>query len=106
MDALQESVNRRLNSVNNAENYTRETAYATIEMPERSAIFQTSVRGKIFSTPSRDMRLLISLDTVVNFPDKVARGSRALRSRNAGGSETAGRGIATGSGHGIEETDV
>ena len=73
VDALQESVNRRLNSVNNAENYTRETAYATIEMPERSAIFQTSGPWEDFSTPSRDMRLLISLDTVVNFPDKVAR---------------------------------
>ena len=73
VDALQESVNRRLNSVNNAENYTRETAYATIEMPERSAIFQTSGPWEDFSTPSRDMRLLISLDTVVDFPDKVAR---------------------------------
>jgi len=73
VDSLEESVNRRLNSVNNGEGYMKENAYAVVEMPERSAIFQTVGPWEDFSTPSRDMRLLISMDTVVLFPDKVER---------------------------------
>jgi len=73
VDSFEESVARRLNSVNNGEAYMKEEAYAVVEMPERSGIFQTIGPWEDFSTPSRDMRLLISMDTVVQFPDKVAR---------------------------------
>jgi hypothetical protein len=73
VDSLEESVSRRLNSVNNAEVYMGDHQYASVEMPKGSSIFQTVGPWEDFSTPSRDMRLLISLDTVVGFPDLVRR---------------------------------
>ena len=73
VDSFEESVARRLNSVNNGEEYMKKEEYAVVEMPERSGIFQTVGPWEDFSTPSRDMRLLISMDTVLQFPDKVAR---------------------------------
>jgi hypothetical protein len=42
-------------------------------MPVGHDIFETQGPWEDFSTPSRDMRLLISLDTVTGFPDLVAR---------------------------------
>ena len=73
VDALEESVSRRVNSVNNGEGYMRSHNYAEIRMPEGYDIFETSGPWEDFSTPSRDMRLLISIDTVVNFVDNVRR---------------------------------
>ena len=37
------------------------------------AIFETSGAWEDFSTPSRDLRLLIAIDVVLGFPDRVAR---------------------------------
>jgi len=71
-DALDESVQRRLSSVENGEEYMREQGYAVIDMPHGSALFLTTGAWEDFSTPSRDMRLLISIDAVVSFPDTVA----------------------------------
>jgi hypothetical protein len=45
--------------------------YAPIEMPHGAALFLTSGPWEDYSTPSRDMRLLISIDAVVSFPDGV-----------------------------------
>lgn len=73
VDALDEAVSRRINSVNNGEAYLVERGFPTVEMPEGYSIFETSGAWEDYSTPSRDMRLLISLDTVVNFPDVVER---------------------------------
>jgi hypothetical protein len=42
-------------------------------MPDGPAIFETSGAWEDFSTPARDLRLLIALDVVRNFPDRVAR---------------------------------
>jgi hypothetical protein len=42
-------------------------------MPDGAAIFETSGGWEDFSTPSRDLRLLIAIDVVQNFPDRVAR---------------------------------
>jgi len=44
-----------------------------IEMPSVKRLFQTSGPWEDFSTPSRDMRLLIAIDTVFNFPATVLR---------------------------------
>lgn len=73
IDALDESVTRRLNSVDNGEAYLRENGYATVEMPSGYSIFETVGAWENYSTPSRDMRLLISIDTVAGFPDAVRR---------------------------------
>lgn len=72
VDAFDESVRRRLVSVNNAVEYKSKNR-RVIEMPEGYSIFETSGPWEDYSTPSRDMRLLIALDTVVQFPDRVAR---------------------------------
>ena len=42
-------------------------------MPDGAAIFETSGGWEDFSTPSRDLRLLIAIDVVQDFPDRVAR---------------------------------
>jgi hypothetical protein len=42
-------------------------------MPDGPAIFETTGAWEDFSTPSRDLRLLIAIDVVRGFPDRVAR---------------------------------
>jgi cell wall-associated NlpC family hydrolase len=71
--ALEESVARRVVSIDNGERWMLERPGRFMEMPEGGAIFQTSGPWEDFATPSRDMRLLISIDTVRDFPDVVAR---------------------------------
>ena len=73
VDALDESVQRRLSSVQNGEDYTTARAHAVIDMPHGSALFLTTGPWEDYSTPSRDMRLLISIDAVMSFPDSVAK---------------------------------
>jgi hypothetical protein len=73
VDALEEAVTRRVVSVNNGEDYIRTHPGRPIEMPEGYSIFETEGPWEDFSTPSRDMRLLISLDAVLGFPDRVER---------------------------------
>lgn len=72
VDALEESVHRRVSSVDNGEDFMEGTAYAEIEMPFGTALFLTSGPWEDYSTPSRDMRLLISVDAVTSFADTVA----------------------------------
>jgi len=72
VDALEESVQRRLSSVQNGEDFMKAQHYAAIEMPRGAALFLTTGPWEDYSTPSRDMRLLISIDAVVSFPDAVA----------------------------------
>jgi hypothetical protein len=72
VDALEESIQRRLSSVQNGEDFMKAHGYASIEMPHGAALFLTSGPWEDYSTPSRDMRLLISIDAVVSFPDTVA----------------------------------
>ena len=42
-------------------------------MPDGAAIFETTGAWEDFATPSRDLRLLIAIDVVRNFPERVAR---------------------------------
>jgi hypothetical protein len=42
-------------------------------MPDGAAIFETTGAWEDFATPSRDLRLLIAIDVVRTFPDRVAR---------------------------------
>ena len=71
VDALEESVSRRLNSVDNGERYMSSRRFAEMEMPTGYSIFETSGGWEDFATPSRDMRLLISIDTVRLFPSRA-----------------------------------
>jgi hypothetical protein len=72
VDALAESAARRITSVANGEAYLA-THPATIPMPTGYAIFETGGPWEDFATPSRDMRLLIAIDTVAGFPAEVRR---------------------------------
>jgi hypothetical protein len=71
--AFSEAAKVRVTSVNNAETYFAAHPDAVVPMPEGADIFETSGPWEDFSTPSRDLRLLIAMDVVNHFDDKVAR---------------------------------
>ncbi|MEZ4463953.1 MAG: NlpC/P60 family protein [bacterium] len=73
VDAFDENVRRRVTSVNNGEQWVKENPRRTVEMPKGYAIFETSGPWEDYSTPSRDLRLLISMDTVLKFAERVRR---------------------------------
>jgi hypothetical protein len=72
VDALDEQVQRRVTSVQNGVDYA--TAHpGAIDMPTLAALFETEGPWEDFSTPSRDMRLLIAIDVVRGFAARAAR---------------------------------
>jgi len=70
--SLEEQVNARVNSVENGRKFLA-GGPKTVDMPDGASIFETSGAWEDFATPSRDLRLLIAIDVVRNFPDRVAR---------------------------------
>jgi hypothetical protein len=70
--SLEEQVNTRVNSVENGRKYLAGGG-KTVDMPDGASIFETTGAWEDFATPSRDLRLLIAIDVVRNFPDRVAR---------------------------------
>ncbi len=70
--ALEEQVKARVTSVENGRKW-QSSARGPAAMPEGAAIFETTGPWEDFSTPSRDLRLLIAIDVVRGFPDRVAR---------------------------------
>jgi hypothetical protein len=70
--ALEEQVQTRVKSVDNGRKWL-ETAKSQASMPEGSEIFETSGAWEDYSTPSRDLRILIAIDVVRGFPGRVAR---------------------------------
>ncbi len=70
--ALEEQVNARVNSVENGRKFLADGP-PTVDMPNGASIFETNGAWENFATPSRDLRLLIAVDVVRNFPDRVAR---------------------------------
>ncbi len=72
IDTFEEQVKGRVLSVANGQKYLAGGG-ASIEMPEGPAIFETTGPWEDFSTPSRDLRLLIAIDVVTGFPARVAR---------------------------------
>lgn len=73
VEALAEAVRIRVRSVQNGLDWIREHPTQTIEMPEGFKLFETTGPWENFSTPARDLRLLIAIDAVLDFPKKVAR---------------------------------
>jgi cell wall-associated NlpC family hydrolase len=73
VDALHEVVGRRVLAVQNGEDFQIAHRFKTMKMPRRAAIFLTAGPWEDFATPSRDMRLLISLHTVLDFAASVRR---------------------------------
>lgn len=70
--ALDEQVRARVTSVENGRGYHVKGG-GEVAMPDGPAIFETTGAWEDFATPSRDLRLLIAIDVVRGFPERVAR---------------------------------
>jgi hypothetical protein len=70
--ALEEQVKARVTSVENGRKF-QNSGRGDADMPDGAAIFETTGAWEDFATPSRDLRLLIAIDVVSGFPDRVAR---------------------------------
>jgi hypothetical protein len=70
--SLEEQVKTRVTSVENGRKF-QNSGKGEANMPNGPAIFETIGPWEDFSTPSRDLRLLIAIDVVRGFPDRVAR---------------------------------
>lgn len=73
IQALHEQLLVRVKSVANGEAYFKSHPGTVIPMPSNATgVFQAGGQWENFSTPNRDLRLLIAIDAVLDFPDKVA----------------------------------
>jgi hypothetical protein len=70
--SLNEQVKTRVTSVENGRKY-QEKQPAEVAMPNGPSIFETNGPWEDYSTPARDFRLLIAMDVVRGFPDRVVR---------------------------------
>ncbi len=72
IDSLEEQVKTRVGSVENGRKYQSGHS-GEASMPDGAAIFATTGAWEDFATPARDFRLLIAIDVVRGYPDRVAR---------------------------------
>ncbi|EYF00364.1 Hypothetical protein CAP_0892 [Chondromyces apiculatus DSM 436] len=72
VQALEEQVRGRVLSVRNGQEYLAK-GNASVDMPKGAEIFETVGPWEDFSTPSRDLRLLIAIDVVRGLPARVER---------------------------------
>jgi len=74
IQALHEQLIVRITSVSNGEAYMKSHTGEVIGMPGSPAgVFQAGGQWEDFSTPNRDLRLLIAMDAILEFPDKIVR---------------------------------
>ncbi len=74
IQALHEQLTVRVTSVANGESYFKSHPGTVIPMPSNAAgVFQTGGVWEDFSTPNRDLRLLIAMDAVLDFPNRIVR---------------------------------
>lgn len=73
IDALHQQALRRVESIEAVRPWHEKNRGKVIPMPKGSDIFLTAGPWEDFSTPSRDMRMLIAIDTVLDFPARVKR---------------------------------
>ena len=86
--ALEEQVKTRVTAVENGRKF-QNGGHGDVTMPDGPSIFETTGAWEDFSTPARDFRLLIAIDVVRGFPDRVAR--RPERYAISNGKSVAGR---------------
>lgn len=72
IDALEEQVKTRVVSVENGRKFLA-SAKSAADMPDGARIFETTGEWEDFSTPSRDLRILIAIDVARGIPGRVAR---------------------------------
>jgi len=78
-EAVFEQLKSRQIAIEKSENYMKKTGNTVIPMPSGTGIFQTVGPWEDYSTPSRDMRVLIALDVLINFPEKILRNPNAFQ---------------------------
>ncbi len=72
IEALYEQLLVRVISVDNGEAYMKSHPGTIIQMPSgASGIFLAGGQWENFSTPNRDLRLLIAMDAVLDYPERV-----------------------------------
>jgi len=69
--ALEEQVNTRVTSIENGRKY--QDGHGEVAMPDGPGIFAATGAWEDFSTPARDFRLLVAIDVVRGYPERVAR---------------------------------
>ena len=72
--SLSEQIKTRVTAVENGRKYQVKQP-GDMSMPDGPSIFETTGAWEDFSTPARDLRLLIAIDVVRGFPDRFARRS-------------------------------
>ena len=70
--SLEEQVKTRITSVENGRKY-QAGGGGEVAMPDGASIFETTGAWEDYATPSRDLRLLIAIDVVRGFADRVVR---------------------------------
>jgi hypothetical protein len=70
--SLEEQVKARVTSVENGRKF-QNSGRGDAAMPDGAAIFETTGAWEDFATPSRDLRLLIAMDVVRGFPERIVR---------------------------------
>ncbi len=70
--SLEEQVKTRVGSVENGRKY-QSSGHSDAAMPDGAAIFATTGAWEDYATPARDFRLLVAIDVVRSFPDRVVR---------------------------------
>lgn len=73
LEALMEQLETRVRSVDAGENYIRTHPGTIVPMPRGPAIFETTGPWEDYSTPSRDMRLLIAMKVLDELPARIRR---------------------------------
>ena len=74
IEALHEQLKVRVTSVANGEAYLKSHPGNVIPIPSTATgIFLAGGQWEDFSTPNRDLRLLIAMDAILDFPDQVVR---------------------------------
>jgi hypothetical protein len=77
--AVHERLLSRVTAVANGERHMKDTNYRIVPMPSGPQIFQTTGPWEDFSSPSRDLRLLVALDVLLDFPERVMRNPKSFR---------------------------
>lgn len=77
-EALHQQLETRVRAVELGAAWVREHR-DPIPMPKGPAIFRTGGPWEDFSTPARDLRLLVAIDAVLDFPDRLRRTPDAFR---------------------------
>ncbi|MBI2897448.1 MAG: hypothetical protein HYY06_28070 [Deltaproteobacteria bacterium] len=73
VDALREQLEARVRSVRNGEDYMTSASGRVVSMPEGPEIFETTGAWEDYATPSRDMRVLIAIQVLLDFPERIVR---------------------------------